>query len=186
MCGGAADALSVSASHFEGLRKGWHIDGTPNNFLPGLTDHFGTIVNFDVLVGCLLSDVPEPMAGELCVYPGSHHALASYFANHVDELVNLRSVGSAHLPTGQQTDALFKRRVVHCTGKAGDVFLANYMTAHLIAPNVRRSASLPLALSPRIRPQHPLTTTHVQPSQNVACSPRLRPRPTFGTLSTFD
>lgn len=100
--------------------------------------------------------------------------------------VNLRSVGSAHLPTGQQTDALFKRRVVHCTGKAGDVFLANYMTAHLIAPNVRRSASLPLALSPRIRPQHPLTTTHVQPSQNVACSPRLRPRPTFGTLSTFD
>jgi len=135
MCGGAADALSVSASHFEGLRKGWHIDGTPNNFLPGLTDHFGTIVNFDVLVGCLLSDVPEPMAGELCVYPGSHHALASYFANHVDELVNLRSVGSAHLPTGQQTDALFKRRVVHCTGKAGDVFLANYMTAHLIAPN---------------------------------------------------
>lgn len=57
----------------------------------GLTDHFGTIVNFDVLVGCLLSDVPEPMAGELCVYPGSHHALASYFANHVDELVSLRS-----------------------------------------------------------------------------------------------
>eukprot|EP00913_Durusdinium_trenchii_P026188 g24568.t1 len=32
-------------------------------------------------------------------------------------------------------DELFKRQVVHCTGKAGDVYIANYMTAHLVAPN---------------------------------------------------
>ena len=45
-----------------------------------MTDHYGRIVNFDVLVGCLLSDVPEPMSGELVVYPGSHLSLAAYFA----------------------------------------------------------------------------------------------------------
>ena len=30
----------------------------------GLTDHFGEVHNFDALCGILLSDVPEPMAGE--------------------------------------------------------------------------------------------------------------------------
>ena len=34
------------------------------------------------------------------------------------------------------TAVLGERLHVHrCTGRAGDVFLANYMTAHLIAPN---------------------------------------------------
>ena len=47
----------------------------------------------------------------------------------------LRTEGGKHLPTAE-TDALFDRPVVHCTGRAGDLFLANYMTAHLIAPNV--------------------------------------------------
>ncbi|CAK9063091.1 unnamed protein product, partial [Durusdinium trenchii] len=44
--------------------------------------------------------------------------------------------GMDALPTGPKTDdELFKRQVVHCTGKAGDVYIANYMTAHLVAPN---------------------------------------------------
>jgi len=126
---------AISKAHFDGIRKGWHIDGCPNQFIPGVTDHFGKIHNFDMLIGVLLSDtVDKKMAGELVVYPGSHHALASYFKSNRDVLNKLRDKGMEHLPTAQ-TDALFKQPV-HCTGKAGDVFMANYMTAHLIAPNV--------------------------------------------------
>jgi hypothetical protein len=124
----------ISHAHFEGIRKGWHIDGCPNKFIPGTTDHFGKIHNFNVLIGVLLSDVKKPMSGELVVYPGSHEALAAHFRTQKGVLDKLRDKGMDHLPT-QQTDTLFKRPVVHCTGKAGDVFLANYMTAHLIAPN---------------------------------------------------
>ena len=46
--------------------EGWHIDGCASEFEPGVTDHFGEIHNFTALVGVLLSDVPEPMSGELC------------------------------------------------------------------------------------------------------------------------
>jgi hypothetical protein len=89
--------------------------------------------NFDALVGVLLSDVPAPMAGELCCYPGSHLALASHLAAP-GAMDALRANGNTVLPT-DRTDTLFARPAAHCTGKAGDVFLANYMTAHFIAPN---------------------------------------------------
>lgn len=120
--------------HFEGVRKGWHIDGCPNDFIPGITDHYGEVHNFDALVGILLSDVPQKMSGELCVYPGSHFVLAEHFKQG-SHLKDLAASGNSELPTGSSTDRLFKRPVVHCTGKAGDCFLANYMCAHLIAPN---------------------------------------------------
>jgi hypothetical protein len=110
------------------VRKGWHIDGLPSNFIPGLTDHFGEVHNFDALCGILLSDVPEPMAGELCAYPGSHYKLADYFKKHgLDDVAK-----KGALPTGDKTDAIFGGTMpTHCTGKAGDVFLANYMTGNL-------------------------------------------------------
>ena len=129
--------VSISAAHFEGIRKGWHIDGCPSDYLPGVTDHFGTIHNFNVLIGVLLSDTFDkgPMAGELVCYPGSHIALSKYFERNRDVLEKRRVEGGEHLPRAQ-TDALFDRPVAHCTGKAGDVFLMNYMTAHLIAPNM--------------------------------------------------
>jgi hypothetical protein len=125
---------TVPPAHFDAVRRAWHIDGCPNNFLPGTTDHFGTIHNFDCLVGVLLSDVPQPMSGELVCYPGSHLELAHYFGERRERLEEVRHHGK--LPTGDETDKLFRRPVHHCIGKAGDVFLANYMTAHLIAPNI--------------------------------------------------
>jgi len=70
------DTTECSKKHFNNIRKHWHIDGCPNDFIPGLTDHYGKIGNFSILCGCLLSDVPEPYSGELCVYPGSHMELA--------------------------------------------------------------------------------------------------------------
>ena len=43
--------------------------------------------------------------------------------------------GNAALPTGDATDTLFTRPAVPCTGRAGDVVIANYMTAHFVASN---------------------------------------------------
>jgi hypothetical protein len=84
----------------------------------------------------LLSDVPDKMSGELCVYPGSHEKMALHFAPPgVIEDVRVR--GNKALPTGAGTDTLFGgAAAVHCTGRAGDVFVANYLTAHFVAPNM--------------------------------------------------
>lgn len=127
----------ISQAHFDGARKGWHIDGCASDAIPGVTDHYGTIHNFDVLVGVLLSDVAKPMSGELVLYPGSHTCLAAYFRQTAGVLEKLRTEGGTHLPTGDRTDELFHhRQAEHCTGRAGDVIIANYLTAHLIAPNL--------------------------------------------------
>ena len=144
--GGASDALlghsdapssAAARAHFEECRKNWHIDGCADPHLPGVTDHYGVIHNFSALVGVLLSDITAPMAGELCAYPGSHTALAAHFkADGGANLEAVRMGGTAKLPHGEGTDALFGRPVVSCLGKAGDVVIANHMTAHLIAPNV--------------------------------------------------
>jgi hypothetical protein len=103
-------------------------------FVTGVSDHYGTIHNFNMLIGCLLSDVPEPMSGELCCFPGSHTKLASFFKEQ-GNLDAVRTKGNKALPTGKKTDALFDRPIFHGTGKAGDLFIANYLTAHFIAPN---------------------------------------------------
>jgi len=128
------DKAECSVSKFNGVRKGWHIDGCASDFIPGLTDHYGTIHNFSMLVGCLLSDVPASMSGELCCYPGSHTKLAEYM-KAPGMLDKLKAEGHKALPTGEKTDELFDRPVFHGTGKAGTLFIANYMTAHFIAPN---------------------------------------------------
>lgn len=128
-----SDTSHSSPAHFEALRKHWHIDGCASDAISGVTDHWGEIKNFDALVGVLLMDVIEPMSGELCYYPGSHYALGDYFKDH--GLKDIYAKGSAGLPNGQCTDDLFLRPAEHCIGKAGDAFLANYLTAHFVAPN---------------------------------------------------
>ena len=45
------------------------------------------------------------------------------------------------MPMGAATNELIGSEVYHCLGKAGDIFLANYNTAHFvnanISPNIR-------------------------------------------------
>ena len=41
----------IDAASFRELGRGWHIDGLPTDFIPGQTDHWGTIRNFDMLIG---------------------------------------------------------------------------------------------------------------------------------------
>eukprot|EP00944_MAST-04C_sp_MAST-4C-sp1_P011413 g11413.t1 len=126
----------ASSAVFRNVSMHWHIDGCPNEFIPGVTDHYGHINNFDCLVGVLLSNINHPMSGELCCWPGSHHKLADYFSeNNGENLEKVYTHGNQALPTGKKTFQLFKNDPVHCVGKKGDVFLANYMTAHFIAPN---------------------------------------------------
>ena len=126
----------ASSAVFRNVSMHWHIDGCPNEFIPGVTDHYGHINNFDCLVGVLLSNINHPLSGELCCWPGSHHKLAEYFSeNNGENLEKVYTHGNQALPTGKTTFQLFKKDPIHCIGKKGDVFLANYMTAHFIAPN---------------------------------------------------
>ena len=122
------------AAHYEDVRRQWHIDGCANTFLPGVTDHYGELHNFDALVGVLLSDVPRHMSGELCCYPGSHWALAECFGR-AGKLDDLYRRGNDAFPVGAATDRLFPAPPVPCLGRAGDVYLVNHMTAHYVAPN---------------------------------------------------
>lgn len=56
--------------------KHWHIDGFADKLraLPS-----GQVQNFTMLLGILLSDVPEEFSGNLTVYPGSHHLIENFF-----------------------------------------------------------------------------------------------------------
>eukprot|EP00750_Incisomonas_marina_P033531 INCI9893.1.p1 GENE.INCI9893.1~~INCI9893.1.p1 ORF type:complete len:413 (-),score=42.83 INCI9893.1:130-1368(-) len=144
-----------SAAHFNAVRKGWHIDGCPSDFMKGMTDHYGKIHNFDCLVGVLLNRVDEPMSGELCVYPGSHQVLSDYWKKH--GLEKLAREGQNAQPTAQ-TDELFKRKPIHGLGMPGDVFFANFMTAHFIAPNT--SPFIRYAIYFRVKSHRFGTTLH--------------------------
>jgi hypothetical protein len=110
--------------------RGWHIDGC------GVGDGV-TCENFDVLVGVLLGDLPNPIAGELLVHPRSHTALAARFASgNGERLESLRINGEGELPTGDETAKVFGSQPVHhCLGKAGDVFLVHHLVAHSVCPN---------------------------------------------------
>ena len=127
-------SAKANAQVIRNVASHWHIDGCPNDFIPGVTDHYGTVHNFDCLVGVLLSDVDAELGGELCCFPGSHMELADHFTKGAN-LENVYQYGNQALPTGKKTWNVFKQKPVHCIGKAGDVFLANYMTAHFVAPN---------------------------------------------------
>jgi hypothetical protein len=143
------DPAAFSPAAFEALRLGWHIDGLPSDFLPGVTSHWGEVHNFDCLVGVLLEDVLEPMSGELCCYPGSHLALAAHFAAP-GLLDKLRTAGSAALPTGSATDGVLQHTAPHhCLGRGGDAFLLNYSTAHFV--NANTGARIRYAVYFRVR-----------------------------------
>ncbi|SDX08344.1 hypothetical protein [Paenibacillus sp. CF384] len=99
---------------------GPHLDGmyTPTN---GVKE--GTIGNFSMLVGVLLSPVREPFAGNFTVWPGTHTTYEQYFREHTpDALFN--GMPPVELPEPVQT-----------IGEPGDVFLVHYQLAHTVAAN---------------------------------------------------
>jgi len=98
-----------------------HLDGmhTPTNGVPK-----GTIGNFTMLVGVLLSDLTQDYAGNFTVWPGTHHAYERYFRDHGPESL-LDGMPPVDLPQPQQI-----------IGQAGDVVLVHYQLAHAAAVNV--------------------------------------------------
>lgn len=98
-----------------------HLDGmyTPTNGVPA-----GTIRNFTMLFGVALSDVTMPYAGNLTVWPGTHHIYEQYFREHGPEAL-LNGMPPVTIP-----------EPVQLLAKAGDVILAHYELAHGVAQNV--------------------------------------------------
>lgn len=98
-----------------------HLDGmySPNNGVKK-----GTIQNFTMLAGVLLSDLPNENAGNFTVWPGSHHLYEEYFKEHGPESL-LEGLPPVDLP-----------EPVQVTGEAGDLILCHYLLGHGIAPNV--------------------------------------------------
>jgi ectoine hydroxylase-related dioxygenase (phytanoyl-CoA dioxygenase family) len=98
-----------------------HIDGiaTPDNGVPA-----GTLHHFTALLGVFLSDVTGPEAGNLVVWPGSHHALEAHFRRH----------GPQSAAGGMPRVPLSPPRPI--AARAGDVVLAHYALAHGVAPNL--------------------------------------------------
>jgi hypothetical protein len=97
-----------------------HLDGmyTPENGVPA-----GTIANFTALVGVFLSDVPGDLAGNLSVWPGTHHLYERHFQQH----------GPQSLLDGMPPIALPAARQI--TARAGDAVLCHYQLAHGVAGN---------------------------------------------------
>jgi ectoine hydroxylase-related dioxygenase (phytanoyl-CoA dioxygenase family) len=98
-----------------------HLDGmyTPTN---GVTA--GTIRNFTMLLGIALSDVTTPYAGNLTVWPGTHHIYEKYFRENGPEAL-LNGMPPVEIPEPVQLFA-----------KAGDMIMAHYELAHGVAQNV--------------------------------------------------
>lgn len=103
-----------------------HLDGmyTPANGVPS-----GTIKNFTLLVGVLLSDLPTPDSGNFTVWPGTHHLYEQYF----------REQGPRSLLQGMPQVCLPQPKQI--LGQTGDVVLCHYQLGHGVATN----------LSPHIR-----------------------------------
>lgn len=92
---------------------------SPHNGVPK-----GTIQNFTMLLGVMLSDLPNPYSGNLSVWPGTHHIYEKYFQEHGPEAL-LNGMPPVDLPEPEQM-----------LGNAGDVILCHYQIAHGVAPNV--------------------------------------------------
>lgn len=103
---------------------GPHVDGmyTPTN---GVKE--GTIGNFTMLIGVLLSDLTAPFCGNFTVWPGTHHLFQDYWREK-GPLSLLEGMPKVEMPEPLQIE-----------GKAGDIVLVHWATAHAAAMNVSPS-----------------------------------------------
>lgn len=99
---------------------GGHIDGT---YSPTNGVKKGTIYNFTMLMGIMLSEVAAPYSGNLCLWPGTHLAHAEFF----------RKYGAKSLLDGLPPIDL--PEPVQVCAQPGDLVLAHYLLLHGIAGN---------------------------------------------------
>jgi len=127
--GGGQIALRFP-TYFEGdppKDLGAHLDGM-------LQLHEGIVHNFTALVGVLLSDQPEPYAGNFTVYPGTHRLYESYFREKgPDVILEEEAFKYARSPNVPLPDP------VQIIGEAGDLVIAHYQTIHAGGLNISDS-----------------------------------------------
>jgi hypothetical protein len=118
--GGAQIALRFPVMQTPGVLHP-HIDGmySPNNKI-----RKGTFYSFTALAGILLSDVPNRFWGNFTAWPGTHSAFADYFLQHGNEVLK-RGLPPVRISEPEQI-----------IGKAGDMILSHYLTAHTVVVNV--------------------------------------------------
>lgn len=95
-----------------------HIDGMYDD------DRKVPIVRYSFCAGVLLSDVPRPNMGNLVAYPGTHRTIEKLFREKGLGALRRGVAKSVPLPPPVQV-----------TGKAGDVVLFHFQTAHDKARN---------------------------------------------------
>lgn len=125
----AAERSALAAVDLPGTQ--WHIDGMRKD----------SIHPFSVLVGVCLSDVLEPLQGNLAVFPGSHHTLHTKLkesgkgrtAQEAKEGVFEKAWQSREAETDGTLPDL--GRPLQLTARRGDAFIVHHMVAHRPAPN---------------------------------------------------
>ncbi len=120
-CGGGQIAIRFPSFQDPPKPPHPHVDGmyTPNN---GVKE--GTISNFTMLAGVLLSDLTAPFSGNFTVWPGTHHLFQDYWREHGSESL-LDGMPKVEMPAPLQIE-----------GKAGDIVLVHWATAHSAAINI--------------------------------------------------
>jgi len=78
-----------------------------------------SISRFTMLVGVMLSDVPEKYMGNFTAFPGTHRTIAEYIKANGTKPLRAGLAGKIDLP-----------EAVQLTGKAGDAFVCHYQLAH--------------------------------------------------------
>ena len=127
---------------------GAHVDGVPTGINAVPAD--GHIHGFTVLAGIFLSDVTGPDQGNFTVWPGSHLAMARWFAEHSPRIPDPEAFFRATEAVAAATGAPYP-----ITGRAGDLVLSHHLTAHAngghAGPNIRYAVFFRLTSDARER-----------------------------------
>jgi hypothetical protein len=100
--------------------KAMHVDGVS---CPHLEP--AELRTFTLLVGVLLSDVPDATHGALHYVPGGHLAMAQWFQNSWD-----RSISA------QTPPEIDRQHGTPVLGRAGDAFLMHHLVPHAVGENI--------------------------------------------------
>lgn len=104
----------------------WHIDFSDAQ---AVKQSGYEVLNFDALVLVTLTDSHGIDSGELCTFPSSHQTLSKYYTANPHMFENLHQFGGIKGYPPEYQDVIGDK-AYHCLGKAGDVFILNYMNAH--------------------------------------------------------
>jgi hypothetical protein len=104
----------------------------PNPHLDGWLNPV-KIQPFSLLVGAVLSDIPQEYMGNFTVWPGTPNLFADYYNERTDEQLQQEAEARV-LKTGIPPIEL--PEPVQITVRAGDLILVHYCVAHSVAPNV--------------------------------------------------